>query len=112
MAAQHFSPALRAPEVPAPHRAARTGYGKQSVPAQGPARPADFAALPERERYVAGYLDRLPDGAAMDIKSLAKDLPCTARWPSAPPCARSPWPVTCAAYAVGSMSRGTAGAGG
>ncbi|MEV5655355.1 MarR family transcriptional regulator [Streptomyces sp. NPDC052291] len=75
MAAQHFSPALRAPEVPAPHRAARTGYGKQSIPAQGPRRPADFAALPERERYVAGYLDRLPDGAAMDIKSLAKDLP-------------------------------------
>ncbi|GAA3003485.1 hypothetical protein JCM13580A_20070 [Streptomyces drozdowiczii] len=75
MAAQHSSPALRAPEVPAPHRAARTGYGKQSIPAQGPPRPADFAALPERERYVAGYLDRLPDGAAMDIKSLAKDLP-------------------------------------
>ncbi|MFJ3087182.1 MarR family transcriptional regulator [Streptomyces sp. NPDC086838] len=75
MAAQHFSPALRAPEAPAPYRAARTGYGKQSIPAQGPPLPADFAALPERERYVAGYLDRLPDGAAMDIKSLAKDLP-------------------------------------
>ncbi|WP_329028965.1 MarR family transcriptional regulator [Streptomyces sp. NBC_01423] len=75
MAAQHSSPALRAPEVPAPYRAARTGYGKQSIPAQGASLPSDFAALPERERYVAGYLDRLPDGAAMDIKSLAKDLP-------------------------------------
>src|ERR1051325_7351808 len=75
MAVQHSSPALRAPEVPAPYRAARTGYGKQSIPAQGPPLPAVFAALPERERYVAGYLDRLPDGAAMDIKSLAKDLP-------------------------------------
>nr|WP_104790448.1 hypothetical protein [Streptomyces sp. QL37]PPQ61058.1 hypothetical protein C5F59_33560 [Streptomyces sp. QL37] len=31
--------------------------------------------MPERERYIAGYVDRLPDGAAMDIKSLAKHLP-------------------------------------
>lgn len=31
--------------------------------------------MPERERYIAGYVDRLPDGAAMDIKSLAKSLP-------------------------------------
>lgn len=31
--------------------------------------------MPERERYIAGYVDRLPDGAAMDIKSLAKNLP-------------------------------------
>lgn len=75
MAAQHFSPAPSAPEAPRPHRTARTGYGKRAVPGQGPSRPADFAALPERERYVAAYVDRLPDGAAMDIKSLAKDLP-------------------------------------
>ncbi|MFE9728670.1 MarR family transcriptional regulator [Streptomyces sp. NPDC005794] len=31
--------------------------------------------MPERERHIAGYVDRLPDGAAMDIKSLAKSLP-------------------------------------
>ncbi|MGZ2357611.1 MarR family transcriptional regulator [Streptomyces sp. 372A] len=74
MAAQHFSPALPASaEGP---RAARPGYGKRSAPpGQGPSRPADFTGLPERERYVAAYVDRLPDGAAMDIKSLAKDLP-------------------------------------
>ncbi|MEU3222236.1 MarR family transcriptional regulator [Streptomyces sp. NPDC006976] len=75
MAAQHFSPALSAPEAPRPHRKANSGYGKQAVPGQRPSQPADFAALPERERYVAAYVDRLPDGAAMDIKSLAKDLP-------------------------------------
>lgn len=75
MAAQHFSPALPAPEAPRPHRTAKSGYGKQAAPGQGPCRPADFASLPERERYIAGYIDRLPDGAAMDIKSLAKDLP-------------------------------------
>ncbi|MYY02147.1 MULTISPECIES: hypothetical protein [unclassified Streptomyces] len=75
MAAQHFSPAPSAPEASRPHRTANSGYGKQAVPGQGPSQPADFAALPERERYVAAYVDRLPDGAAMDIKSLAKDLP-------------------------------------
>lgn len=31
--------------------------------------------LPERERSIAGYVDHLPEGAAMDIKSLAKSLP-------------------------------------
>ncbi|MDF6022305.1 hypothetical protein LWJ43_28280 [Streptomyces sp. JH34] len=31
--------------------------------------------MPERERHIAGYVDRLPDGAAMDIKSLARSLP-------------------------------------
>ncbi|MGW2476358.1 MarR family transcriptional regulator [Streptomyces sp. NPDC001665] len=75
MAAQHFSPAPPAPEAPRPHRAARPGYGKQTAPGQSPSRPADFASLSERERYIAGYIDRLPVGAAMDIKSLAKDLP-------------------------------------
>ncbi|MEU2021055.1 MarR family transcriptional regulator [Streptomyces sp. NPDC016469] len=73
MAAQHFSPAL--PVSAEGPRAARTGYGKRSAPGQDSPRPADFAGLPERERYVAAYIDRLPDGAAMDIKSLAKDLP-------------------------------------
>ncbi|MEV6163283.1 MarR family transcriptional regulator [Streptomyces sp. NPDC052052] len=54
---------------------APAGYGKQSVPSQSQPGVDDFAFLPERERYVAGYIDRLPEGAAMDIKSLAQDLP-------------------------------------
>ncbi|MFJ8748037.1 MarR family transcriptional regulator [Streptomyces sp. NPDC102441] len=75
MATQHPSSALCAPAPSRSYRQARTGYGKRSVPAQPPPQAADFAFLPERERYVAGYVDHLPDGAAMDIKSLAKDLP-------------------------------------
>ncbi|MFF1462418.1 MarR family transcriptional regulator [Streptomyces sp. NPDC058330] len=75
MATQQISSALRAPAPSRPYRQARTGYGKRSAPDQRPAAPDDFALLPERERYVAGYVDHLPDGAAMDIKSLAKDLP-------------------------------------
>ncbi|WP_405694429.1 MarR family transcriptional regulator [Streptomyces sp. NBC_01185] len=75
MAIQHPSSAPPAPAASRPYRKAHTGYGKQTVPAQGPAGGGAFALLPERERYVAGYVDRLPDGAAMDIKSLAKDLP-------------------------------------
>ena len=75
MAIQHLSSAPPAPAASRPYRKAHTGYGKQTVPAQGPSGAGAFALLPERERYVAGYVDRLPDGAAMDIKSLAKDLP-------------------------------------
>ncbi len=54
---------------------AAPGYGKRSVPDQGPRRPEAFAHLPAREAYVAAYLDRLPEGAAMDVKTLAKELP-------------------------------------
>ena len=75
MAIQHLSSAPPAPAASRPYRKAHTGYGKQTVPAQGPSAAGAFALLPERERYVAGYVDHLPDGAAMDIKSLAKDLP-------------------------------------
>ncbi|MGW1812645.1 MarR family transcriptional regulator [Streptomyces sp. NPDC002125] len=75
MAIQHLNSAPPAPAASRPYTKAPTGYGKQTVPAQGPADTAAFALLPERERYVAGYVDHLPDGAAMDIKSLAKDLP-------------------------------------
>ncbi|WP_250286264.1 MarR family transcriptional regulator [Streptomyces atroolivaceus] len=75
MAAQQPSSAPPAPAASRPYRRAHTGYGKQTVPAQGPSSAGTFALLPERERYVAGYVDHLPDGAAMDIKSLAKDLP-------------------------------------
>ncbi|MFJ8887172.1 MarR family transcriptional regulator [Streptomyces sp. NPDC102402] len=75
MVIQHPSSALPAPASSGPYRRAHTGYGKQSVPGRHQAHRDDFAHLPERERYVAGYVDHLPDGAAMDIKSLAKDLP-------------------------------------
>ncbi|MFD5875146.1 MarR family transcriptional regulator [Streptomyces sp. NPDC060322] len=75
MAIQQTSSAPSAPASSRPYRRARTGYGKRSASGQRPSAPTDFALLPARERYVAGYVDHLPDGAAMDIKSLAKDLP-------------------------------------
>ncbi|MFF4738690.1 hypothetical protein ACFY2W_22830 [Streptomyces sp. NPDC001262] len=53
---------------------ARPGYGKRSVPDQGPRTARTFAHLPPREASVAAHIDRLPDGAAMDIKTLAKEL--------------------------------------
>ncbi|MEU8741354.1 MarR family transcriptional regulator [Streptomyces halstedii] len=75
MATEHLSPALRAPASSRPYAKARPGYGKRTASGQRAPRPDDFALMPERERYIAGYVDRLPDGAAMDIKSLAKHLP-------------------------------------
>ncbi|MFJ7629660.1 MarR family transcriptional regulator [Streptomyces sp. NPDC097595] len=75
MAAQDHSPALPSPARSAPYPKASPGYGKRAVPDQRPPQAHDFAALPERERYIAGYVDRLPDGAAMSIKSLAKCQP-------------------------------------
>ncbi|WP_040891402.1 hypothetical protein, partial [Streptomyces mobaraensis] len=54
---------------------ARPGYGKRSAPGQAPRTARDFGHLPAREAYIAAYLDRLPDGAAMDHKTLAKELP-------------------------------------
>ncbi|MFD5870503.1 MarR family transcriptional regulator [Streptomyces sp. NPDC060322] len=75
MAIQHPSPALRAPASSRPYPMAKPGYGKRSMPDQLPRSASDFALLPVRERYVAGYIDHLPDGASMDVKSLAKQLP-------------------------------------
>lgn len=65
------------PQLPAPaaHLWATPGYGKRAVPAEDGAAPADFSQLPIREAYIASFIDRLPDGAAMDVKSLAKVLP-------------------------------------
>ncbi|MFE7054602.1 MarR family transcriptional regulator [Streptomyces californicus] len=54
---------------------AKPGYGKRNAPDQRPPARADFALLPARERYVAGFIDRLPQGAAMSVKQLAKHLP-------------------------------------
>ncbi|MEV5505004.1 hypothetical protein [Streptomyces orinoci] len=53
---------------------AAPGYGKRSAPDQGPRTARDFAHLPAREAAIAAYIDRLPDGAAMDAKTLAKQL--------------------------------------
>ncbi|MFB7480423.1 MarR family transcriptional regulator [Streptomyces anulatus] len=75
MATQHISPAPHAPASSPPYPMATPGYGKRSVPGQLPRRTADFALLPARERYVAGFVDHLPEGAAMSVKTLAKQLP-------------------------------------
>ncbi|MFD6200598.1 MarR family transcriptional regulator [Streptomyces rubiginosohelvolus] len=54
---------------------AKPGYGKRSAPGEQARTRDDFALLPTRERYVAGFVDHLPDGAAMSVKQLAKQLP-------------------------------------
>lgn len=71
MACKDISAALPQPA----HPMANPGYGKRSAPDQLPARAGAFDHLRAREAYIAGYLDRLPDGAAMDAKTLAKALP-------------------------------------
>ncbi|MFJ8753291.1 MarR family transcriptional regulator [Streptomyces sp. NPDC102441] len=75
MAIQHSNSALRAPASSRPYPMANPGYGKRSMPDQLPRTAEDFALLPARERYVAGFIDQLPDGASMDVKSLARQLP-------------------------------------
>lgn len=75
MATEHLNFALRAPASSRPYPMAKPGYGKRSMPGQLPRSADDFALLPARERYVAGFIDQLPDGASMDVKSLAKQLP-------------------------------------
>ncbi|MCC2278567.1 hypothetical protein LKL35_24530 [Streptomyces sp. ET3-23] len=55
---------------------ARPGYGKRSVPGdQVPLTARTFAHLPPREAAVAAHIDRQPDGAAIDIKTLSKEIP-------------------------------------
>ncbi|MEV7115083.1 MarR family transcriptional regulator [Streptomyces anulatus] len=75
MATQHPSSALPAPARSAAYPMAKPGYGKRSAPDQQARTQNDFALLPTRERYVAGFVDHLPDGAAMSVKTLAKQLP-------------------------------------
>ncbi|MGW3332755.1 MarR family transcriptional regulator [Streptomyces rubiginosohelvolus] len=78
MATPHFSSALSAlsaPAVSAAYPMAKPGYGKRSAPGQQLRTRDDFALLPTRERYVAGFVDHLPDGASMSVKQLAKQLP-------------------------------------
>ncbi|MFI9307915.1 hypothetical protein [Streptomyces triculaminicus] len=54
---------------------ANPGFGKRNAPDQAPPTGDDFAHLPKREAAIAAYIDRLPEGAAMDAKTLAKVLP-------------------------------------
>ncbi|MFI9239323.1 hypothetical protein [Streptomyces sp. NPDC053079] len=54
---------------------ASPGYGKKPAPDQAPRKADTFAHLPAREAYIASHIDRLPEGAAMDVKTLAKELP-------------------------------------
>ncbi|MEG9552406.1 MarR family transcriptional regulator [Streptomyces baarnensis] len=75
MATQHISSALPAPALSAAYPMANPGYGKRSAPHQLPRTREDFSLLPTRERYVAGFVDHLPEGAAMSVKQLAKQLP-------------------------------------
>ncbi|WP_426501051.1 MarR family transcriptional regulator [Streptomyces sp. D54] len=75
MATQHPSSALPTPARSAAYPMAKPGYGKRSAPDQRPRTRDDFALLPTRERYVAGFVDHLPEGAAMSVKTLAKQLP-------------------------------------
>ncbi|MEV7247689.1 MarR family transcriptional regulator [Streptomyces cyaneofuscatus] len=75
MAIQHTSSALPAPARSAAYPMAKPGYGKRSAPGQPERTPRDFNVLPVRERYVAAFVDHLPEGAAMSVKELAKQLP-------------------------------------
>ncbi|MFF1439948.1 hypothetical protein [Streptomyces sp. NPDC058295] len=54
---------------------ANPGYGKRSAPGQLRRTNHDFAHLPPREAAIAAYLDRLPDGTDISVKTLAKQLP-------------------------------------
>ncbi|WP_079057884.1 hypothetical protein [Streptomyces cellostaticus] len=53
---------------------ANPGYGKRCAPSQLPRTKNDFAHLPPREAAIAAYIDRLPDGADISVKTLAKQL--------------------------------------
>ncbi|MEU4151758.1 hypothetical protein [Streptomyces sp. NPDC026659] len=54
---------------------ANPGYGKRSTPSQLPRTKHDFTHLPPREAAIAAYVDRLPEGADISVKTLAKNLP-------------------------------------
>ena len=60
---------------PSAHPMANPGYGKRSAPDQLTRSSHDFAHLPPREAAIAAYLDRLPDGTDISVKTLAKHLP-------------------------------------
>ncbi|MFG2329675.1 hypothetical protein ACGFMM_08610 [Streptomyces sp. NPDC048604] len=59
----------------APHPLANPGYGKRTAPYEHPARRDDWAHLHPREAAIAAYIERLPDGSDISVKTLAKQLP-------------------------------------
>lgn len=74
MADSHFNSAPLAAH-PDPHPMANPGYGKRCAPGQPARTNNDFSHLPPREAAVAAYVDRLPEGADISVKTLAKVLP-------------------------------------
>ncbi|WP_329417106.1 hypothetical protein OG802_16120 [Streptomyces sp. NBC_00704] len=54
---------------------ANPGYGKRAASGQRPRTNYDFTHLPPSEAAIAAYLDRLPDGADVSVKTLAGQLP-------------------------------------
>ncbi len=74
MADSQLSAALPPAHV-SPHPMANPGYGKRSAPDQHRRTAHDFAHLPPREAAIAAYVDRLPEGADISVKTLAKHLP-------------------------------------
>lgn len=75
MAEAKPSPAVLPAHATPPHPMANPGYGKRDAPDQRPRTNHDFAHLPPREAAVAAYIDRLPSGADVSVKTLAKHLP-------------------------------------
>ena len=75
MATKNLSPAPQAPAAPRVRPLTKPGYGKRSMPGQLAPHADDFALLGERERYIASYIDQMPEHSVMDIKSLAAQLP-------------------------------------
>ncbi|MER5443519.1 hypothetical protein [Streptomyces sp. NPDC002790] len=71
MASENSISALPSPA----HPMANPGYGKRGTSDQGPLRRDSFAHLPLRARYLAGFIDALPEHSAMDVKTLAKAQP-------------------------------------
>ncbi|WP_418957756.1 hypothetical protein [Streptomyces tritici] len=57
------------------HPLANPGYGKRTAPYERPVGPDDWAHLKPREAAIAAYIDRLPDGTDISLKTLAKQLP-------------------------------------
>ncbi|WP_171164573.1 hypothetical protein [Streptomyces sp. I05A-00742] len=72
MADAYPSAALRSMQA---HPMARPGYGKRVAPDQARRHKDDFTHLPPREASIATFIDRLPEGAAMDAKTLAARHP-------------------------------------
>lgn len=78
MAVGQLNAAPRTPHVSSArtaHPMSNPGYGKRSAPNQRPSSARDFAHLPPREAAIAAYIDQLPDGSDISVKTLARVLP-------------------------------------